>query len=187
MQDPMKAGYLNMLLQQGLKGASQQGAVQQQNLMQNLAAGGFGGQNLNPFLQSQIGKIGRATSGMKAQDYMNTLLQGANLRMGAASQASGFGPLQPGSTQVQQQSGLGTWLPTVLGAGLNFATGGGLGMLGGMFGGSPMTTQFPTTMNSLNYGPGFGQLPEMGVGSMPSYNAGVPQMPFGAGGPPAPM
>src|SRR5574337_156800 len=94
MQDPMKAGYLNMLLQQGLKGASQQGAVQQQNLMQNLAAGGFGGQNLNPFLQSQIGKIGRATSGMKAQDYMNTLLQGANLRMGAASQASGFRPLQ---------------------------------------------------------------------------------------------
>lgn len=160
MQNPMQAGYLNMLLQQGIHGAQQQGNVQQQNLMQNLAAGGFGGQNLSPFLQSQTAKIGRATSGMKAQDYMNTLLQGANLRMQAAGQAGGYRPLQTGSQTTQQVSGLGTWLPTLLGAGLNFATGGGLGMLGGLFGGGGGGGIYQgMPYGAYSSGPGLGSLP----------------------------
>jgi hypothetical protein len=91
----------------------------------------------SPFFAAQLGKLQRQQSANQAGGYNNLLLQASQLRQQALGQAGSYRPLQTGQTQTQQQSGLGTWLPQLIGAGLGIAggaMGGGAGLaMGSMF------------------------------------------------------
>lgn len=98
------------------------------NLMNNFSQGGFAGQNPTPFLQSQLLRSGRATSGLTAaatQQAIQNAFQNQQFSLGTLS---GFQPLLTGqaTTGTTSQSGLGTWLPQLAGGLL----GGGLSWLG---------------------------------------------------------
>lgn len=153
----------NLFTQQATGNASRAGQTAMSNITGNTAAAGFGGQNLPAFLQSQINAQNRQTSGNVSNAFIGSQLQklaaAQQLQGGAASSMLGFRPLQTGSTNVEQQSGLGTWLPMVAGGALSAMMPGGL--LSGMFKGGGSTGGLPTGMNSLpmgNFGPQFGML-----------------------------
>lgn len=170
--------------QQAVKAAGQSGQTAMGNITGNMAAAGFGGQNLPAFLQSQINAQNRATSGNVANAFLGSQLQklaaAQQLQSSAASTMAGFRPLQTGQTSTQTQSGLGTWLPMVAGAGLSALMPGGL--LAGAFKGgafpaassmgqnmmgnfvSPGNSLLPTNPGSYGLPTGFGSLPPSNVG-----------------------
>ncbi len=180
MNDPYKNAYflqqLGLINKQAL-GLGQRGVS---NLWQNATAGGMSGNNLSSFMAANLARQGRATSGLQAGGLNALLPQFAQMRMGAAQTAMGFTPLQTGgtmnSTQTQKTSGLGTWLPQVIGAGLAIAgapfTGGAslMGLASGnMFptsgGGAAQFPLFGPTQ------PNFGMLTGSGGGGGGSYNS----------------
>jgi len=139
---------LGMMRQQ--QGAS--GASQNQATLQRMQAMGVNPQSA--FFQSQMGKNQRQQMASTGQGYNNLLLQAQQLRQSAIGQAGSYRPLQTGSTQVQQQSGVGSWLPQVLGGALGIAGGAMTGGMSSMFGGGG--------------GGGMGAF-SMGGGQNPSY------------------
>lgn len=121
--------------QAAMKAATAAGQNAFNTFTNNMAAGGWSGGQLPGFAAQQFGAAQRGTSALQA----NAFLQNQLAMQGAANQmrniglqgAMGYSPLATGSTSTKTTSGLGTWLPQVVGAGMNIATGG----LGGMFGG----------------------------------------------------
>lgn len=61
----------------------------------------------------------RGVSSFGAQTNNNLLIGGAQMRNQAIGASMNYRPLQTGGKQVQSTSGLGTWLPSVIGAGLS--------------------------------------------------------------------
>lgn len=109
---------------QGL--ASSAGASTQQA---NTALGTTGGGAFSNYLNAAQGRANSANQGQMS----NSLILGAAQNRNQSLQtAMGYRPLQTGGTQTQQTSGLGTWLPQVIGAGLSVA---------GSFMGDPMLGQ----------------------------------------------
>lgn len=170
MQNPLQSGFFNARLQQSTNAANQLGQQNANALMQNLAASGFGGGNLNAFNQSMLAQNARATSANKAQGFIQNLLGQSQLQMQAAQGAMGYKPLQTGGTMQSTQTtgGLGTWLPQLVGAGLGAMTGnpfgalgrgggGGNGMMGGVYTSGPLVglTSNPSSLNNALY-PGSG-------------------------------
>ena len=137
MSDPLTASYFLKQLGMANQQISQLGQRNVGNLLANMRTGGFGGGNMNAFQQSALARTGRATSGMQSNAFNNLLMNANQMRLGATQQAQGYNPLVTGQTgtTTEKTSGLGTWLPTVLGAGLGiaagFASGGATGSLGG--------------------------------------------------------
>jgi hypothetical protein len=84
-------------------------------------------------LMSSLGRFGSANNANAFYQAVNTA---NNRQTGAVGQMSSFQPLQTGGTTTQQTSGLGTWLPQLLGAAggaaLGVATGGLSTLAGGM-------------------------------------------------------
>lgn len=119
----------NLLLQQGYRQNARVGGRMNSNVLNNAVAGGWGGGNLPAFLQASIARNSRATSANNANTFLQTLLGTKQMQLTATGMAQNYRPLQTGSKQVEQTSGLGTWLPQVIGAGLGMAT--GLPMFGG--------------------------------------------------------
>lgn len=117
MKDPLKAMYFGTQLQMAQKQNSLYNQSAMKNITGNINASGFGGQNLNPFLQSAIARQARAGSAMQSNTF-NGLLLGANqMRLGATAQAQGYTPLLNGQTSVTKtSSGVMGWLPGVMGA-----------------------------------------------------------------------
>ena len=151
MQDPMKSIFFNNQLAMGNKQIDRGNQSQIATLLNNMR--GMGGGGMNPFMLSMLAQGNRTASGNKA-DLLRALLgQATQARMGAAQQGMGFQPLQTG--QTQKTSGLGTWLPQVIGAGLgaatSFATGGASGLLGMGFGGNPTS---PGDLGTPGFGGG---------------------------------
>jgi hypothetical protein len=126
--DPRKAESFNLALQAGMQN-NQLGAQRSVfNLTQNLKTGGFAGTNLSGVHFGQLAKIGRQKSAMDSNSLIQNWLNYDMLRRQTTSNAAGYKPLQIGQTNVEKTSGLGTWLPQVIGGGLAlasaFATGG---------------------------------------------------------------
>lgn len=85
-------------------------------LSNNLGAlGTSGGTGYSNYAGNTVGRFGSATV---AQTGNSLLMGAASNRNQALGSAMGFRPLQTGGTSTQQITGTGTWLPTVLGAGV---------------------------------------------------------------------
>lgn len=127
MNDPLKSSFFNTQYQMAQKQNQASYGAGNSAMMQNLAAGGSVG-NVPAYMQSNLLRNQRALSGANSNSFNNLLLGANQLRFGATQNAGSYRPLQTGSTQTQQQSGLGSWLPQVAGAALGiaggFATGG---------------------------------------------------------------
>lgn len=177
MQNPLGfvSPMFNLSGQMAQQNAAQQGATQMGNLFNNLNASGFSGVNLPAFMQSQIAAQGRATSANQSNAFLQNQLAKNQAALGVqqfgASQAGGYRPLQTGNTQIQQQGGMGTWLPQIAGMGLSAAMG-----MPGLFGGGGGNAG-PFNANT-NYG-SYGQNSLLGTGTfdtgpMPSFSAYTP-------------
>jgi hypothetical protein len=84
----------------------------------NTALGTTGG---GAFTNYQNAAQGRANAANQGRMANNLILGAAQNRNTSLNAAMNYRPLQTGGTQVQQTSGLGTWLPQVIGAGLSVA------------------------------------------------------------------
>lgn len=127
--DPTKSSTFNLGLQNALNSNALLKQRAASNLTGNMAASGFAG-NSNAFQQAQLNRMGRAGSSMDAQSTNQNFLNYDMLRRQATGQSMNYRPLQTGQTgqSTQTTSGLGTWLPQVIGAGaqigMGIATGG---------------------------------------------------------------
>jgi len=144
LTDPVSAAYTMLGVGQAHRMLGQMSATQAAAAMQNLRQMGMAGHVLQPMLAQQLTNISLQTQSQKTQALLDALQQAAALQRAAAGAAMAYTPLQIGQDtlsdalrygQMQQHmagkteektSGLGTWLPYVLGAGLSF----GLGTLG---------------------------------------------------------
>lgn len=138
----------NMFMQQANIGIGQIGNRMNSNLFANARTSGF--QLNNPFMQAALARNNRAIGGMQGNAFLNSLFQSEDLKRAYTGMAMGYQPLQTGGTtnakshSIEQTSGLGTWLPQVIGAGVSGAMGlatGGASFLGSampfMSGGAP--------------------------------------------------
>lgn len=164
-------------------------AASMQTLTNNMTQ--FGGAS-SPFMASQMARLGRTTSSQQAGGYNNLLIQAMQQRMQGLGMAGSFNPLVTGGNQsqsytgnmtgsssgqqTQQQSGLGTWLPQLLSAGLggamNFLPKGGGGGVGALPTSSPgssfaannpfLSMPMPGSGGGNNFLSAFGNLPMNG-------------------------
>jgi hypothetical protein len=102
-------------------------------------------------MQSQIRNAGYQTSGLKQNAYWSALQNAVGTQLSATGQAAGYQPLKTGQTQTT--SGLGTWLPQLLGAGLGAVS-------GGLLGGGGMTGLGNPSFNGM----GSAMIPTGGIG-----------------------
>ncbi len=133
INDPYSNMAFNTQLQMGNQAVQQQNNQGNQALLQRLQGSGINPSS--PLYQSQLGMMQRSGMARQSGMYNNLLLNATQLRQQAIQQALGYKPLQTGMTNVQSQSGLGTWLPQVAGMAMGAAT---MGM-GGGFGGGGMS------------------------------------------------
>jgi len=137
INDPYSNMAFNTQLQMGNRALQQQQGMGNQALLQRMGASGINPSS--PLYQSQLGMMQRQGMANQSGMYNNLLLNASQLRQQAIYQALGYKPLQTGMTNVQTQSGLGTWLPQVAGmaikGGMAAATGGASLAAGGFGGG----------------------------------------------------
>src|SRR6185312_9901643 len=100
------------------------GARNKSNLLNNAAALGYG--TSGGLFQSMLARAGRDTSNLQAQGFRSAVGNANTRQMQSAGMLNAFQPLMTGSkgsfTNTQTTSGLGTWFPQVIGAGLSAAT-----------------------------------------------------------------
>jgi hypothetical protein len=121
MSDPWTAMGGNAQLAAGnnsVFGASQ---ANNTNTVNNLTQRGISA-NSGIFAQ-QLQNSRNANASQQNNMYNNLLLSSQQFAQSAATAAGQYQPLQTGGTQTQTNSGLGTWLAPVVGAGLNIAKG----------------------------------------------------------------
>lgn len=174
--NPFQSMFFNTQSQMLNKNISQQQQSSNSTMLNNARQFGSGGSN--PYLASLMAQSNRAYSGMQAQGFNSLLGSAAQNRMGAASSLMNFQPLQTGGSNVQTTSGLGTWLPQLIGGGLGALT-------GGLFGGGGMM-QSPTAssggMGSTPTAGSMGQNPFLQQQSSPNTSSLIAPPSFGAGG-----
>lgn len=170
--------------------ATQMGQRGVSNVTNNAAAMGYStnGGMFNSMLQ----RAGQATGSLQAQGFRSAVGNANTRQMASAQMLNSFQPLMTGSnsTSVQQQSGLGTWLPQLAGAALGAA--GSFAAAGGKAGVTDMSGQ--GTANTITGGsspfPGsggvMGAFPGMGGGGngLPNMSgSGFPSIASGGGFP----
>jgi hypothetical protein len=173
-QNPLQNSFFNTLAQMQRQNVGQQGQSAVQSLLQNALTSGFGqaGGGGSPYMQSLMAQQSRAQSGQQAQGFNALLAQMPQYQLQALSALQGgFNPLQTGGTQnqsykgnmtgqqnsqqTQQMSGLGTWLPQLIGGALGAAGGiatGGLStaMKAATSGGFPSPSTGPGGFGSIS-------------------------------------
>lgn len=182
MTDPLKSGFFNKAFALSNNLIGQQGQTAQSNLLKNLGQRGLtSGGNVPLFGMAQQGQIQRATSGQQGSNLTNLLLGYSQNQLKATGMAQSFNPLVTGvsgtgsssgtsqqdSNSLTSTSGLGTWLPQLLAAGIGGASG-----LAGMFGGNGGTSSgagYGTGNNNVYSGGTGGQTTQMGVPYQPSF------------------
>jgi len=172
--DPYKSMAFNTQLGMQQRMLGQQGGQANMAYLQRAQALGMNPQS--GIFQSGMNQLQRQQLANQAGGYNNLLLQAAQLRQGALGMAGSYRPLQTGQTQVQSQSGLGSWLPQVVGAGLGMAGKAfmpGMGAFGGPSGGGG-GDQFAGAGYGPNYTPGQ-------FAGAPAYQPGAD--PLGLGNP----
>lgn len=146
INNPFGNSYYRLGLGQSVKGAQAQGNNATQALLQNMKVQGLGGRSGNAFQTAQLGKIGRYTGALTSQANLGNVQSALGRQLSATQMGLFFNPQLSGETtksnsnQTTTTSGLGTWLPSVLGAAAGFATG-GFGGLSGLAGGAAGATQ----------------------------------------------
>lgn len=131
VNNPLGSSYFQNQLAQQQAASRQIGQRSNANALQNLRTGGGILSNAGGFAAGMLNRNQNANNGMQANAFntaLNSALQNRNFAL-ASMQA--YQPLQTGQTSTQQQSGLGTWLPQLLGAGLGMAMPGIGGMMAG--------------------------------------------------------
>lgn len=177
--NPTGSPFFNFNLQQNQKAASGLAGRGMSNALLNFGRSGFGTLG-GGMRQSLLAGLNRVGSGLQYQGWANTMGQAQSDRWNAAGLGSSlFQPLQTGQQNVQKTSGLGTWLPQVLGAGASIA-GAFFGApgIGAAFGGSGGGAPNAGGLGGMSGLSGIGsQLPFGGPmipGTMPTSFAGVP-------------
>lgn len=126
INDPYSSMFFNQQLARGNQAQQSQASAGNQALLQRAQALGINPSS--PLFAMMMQQQQRGNMGNQSDMFQNLLLQASQLRQQAIGRAGSFRPLQTGQTQTQTQSGLGTWLPQVIGAGIKgagmFATGG---------------------------------------------------------------
>lgn len=185
INNPFGNPFFQTQQQMGTNQANQLGQTGVSNIMNNMTTSGFGGSPMSPFAQEMLANQGRATSGLRSQlGFLSPVQNAMQMQQNAMGMAAGYSPLQTGQTQVQKQSGLGTWLPAVGSMALGGFLG-GHGLIPGLTGqqqgggmaGSPGVLNAGAYTNNM---PGFGgpmagnpyldsgaQAPNPGVGVNP--------------------
>src|SRR5581483_12109 len=168
LQGYIKSPLANPLYRLGL-GASMAGASKlgRQNInafMSNLQTGGFGGKAGNAFKTAELSRIGRSNASMMSQAQIQNIMAAYQRQLQAAGMGLSFNPLLTGETSKGQstttKSGLGTWLPQLLGAGIGAASnmfmpgaGGAMGAFGAGSGGAIANqglSNFNQSMSAVN-------------------------------------
>lgn len=119
----------------GQDNAARMGSRNMANLRGNAAAMGYS--TNGGMFNSLLAQSGRATSGMQANAFRGAVGSANQRQMQSMGMLASFQPLMTGSNSnfsqnsQQQQSGLGTWLPQLIGAGVGagvsaFTGGGGM-------------------------------------------------------------
>jgi hypothetical protein len=129
MNNPLQSSFFNTQMQMANAQNRYAFGGANRTMGQNMAAGGFVG-NAPAYMQSNLLRNQRGLSSANANSFNNLLLGANQLRFGATQGAGAYRPFQTGQTQTQTQSGLGSWLPQVIGAGLGAAGGGMFSQIG---------------------------------------------------------
>lgn len=130
MNNPFSNPFFQQQQQMGNQQANMVGQSAMSNITRNMNMSGMGGSN-NPAALEMMNNQSRQNSQMRNQmGFMNPMQNAFTAQQNFGQMASQFRPLQTGQTQTQSQSGLGSWLPQLAGAGLGIATGGMSGMAG---------------------------------------------------------
>ena len=111
--NPMQNPLFQAAYGQNMRGALGQGL----SMLPHIASSGWGGQ-LQPF---QMGNLQNAAKGgLMGRQGAFTGAMGSAIapQMQATGTAAGFNPLQIGGTTTGSQTGLGSWLPSLLSAGV---------------------------------------------------------------------
>jgi hypothetical protein len=160
------------LTQQGKTGAAAGGAALKSGNASNAAA--LLGSPPSSAASNYTNTLASMTTAGNTARSTNSLIQGAaSTRNQALASAMNFRPLQTGGTSVQQTSGLGTWLPQVMGMGMAAVTGGLSGGLGGAATGAVGASGVPgaSAASSMFSNPNSGNS-FFGNVSSPSYAGG---------------
>jgi hypothetical protein len=140
INSPFSNPQYNLGAAQSQKGAQQAGQNNMAALQQSMLTNGLTGQAGAGFKAAQTAQTGRANQAMGSQANVQNILAALQRQQSAIGTGLSFSPQLTGQTgnfnQSSQQSGLGTWLPQVLGAGLGAAMGGLTGGAGGAAGGA---------------------------------------------------
>lgn len=184
MNNPFSNPAYQMGAAQSQKGAQQAGANNISALMQSMRTSGIGGQAGAGFKASQLAQTGRANQAMSSQANVSNVLAALQRQMSAAGTGLSYSPQLTGSNSMskQWQSGLGTWLPQALGAGLGALTGGlGAGMGLGNIGDQGAPSMVSSIMNPGTFGsltgmqmPGMAGMPSGGFGGLTNSGGGPP-------------
>lgn len=132
MQNPFGNPMYQLGAAQTQQGAQQLGQQNMNVLGQNQRVSGLTGNAGAGWLGAQRAMTGRSNQSMRSQGNIQNIMQALQRQMTATGMGMSFSPLATGQSssgqQTQTTSGLGTWLPQLLGAGLQaglgFATGG---------------------------------------------------------------
>ena len=172
MNNPFGNASYNLGLQNSMKGASQAGQNNMGALASIMKTSGMGGTAGQGFQGAQQAQMGRANQSMMSQANLSNIQAALSRQMAATGMGMSFSPQMTGqsgtSNSTQSTSGLGTWLPQLMGAGLGAMTG---GLFGGGGGGGGSVMQ-PSYMSP-------GTAP-----TMPAPFAGYAGMPSGSAAPP---
>lgn len=134
--NPLGSSYFQNQLAQQQKNSQQIGQRNISNIARNARTGGGILSNSGGFMNAQLQRGALANSLQQSNAFgssLNSALQNRNFALGSME---AYQPLQTGTTQ--STGGLGTWLPQVLGAGLNMAMPG----LGSMAGGGSFSSGY---------------------------------------------
>lgn len=121
--DPTKSSTYNLGLSGMQRAAQQLSARNRENFFGNLKAGGYAGNNLSGVQQMGLTGLGMGASALSSNAFNQNFLNYDAMRRNTVNAMASYRPLQTGQTQnsTQTTSGLGTWLPQVIGAGLQVA------------------------------------------------------------------
>jgi hypothetical protein len=139
------------------KGASQAGQNNMGMLQQLFKTNGMGGTAGQGFMAGQNAQMGRANQSMMSQANLGNIQSALSRQMAATGMGMSFSPQMTGqsgtSNSTQSTSGLGTWLPQLLGSAAGMAMGG----FGGGGGSSPTAapSASPSGMPTSNPFAGF--------------------------------
>lgn len=156
VKHPYDGKQFNLDLQLGQQWAGGINQTGLNNLFSNMQAGGYGNYN-SGLLPSMLQRQGRMNSRNNFMAFSNAMNNATQRQQFGAGLLSGVQPLQTGSDSTQTKSGLGTWLPQVIG--------GALGMAGGfMTGGASMAGGMAPSLAGAGLVPSFAGIPTPGGG-----------------------